>query len=84
MTRRIINLAAIALAAAPASAEPLLTGVVEDVNAQTIEMPSLPGSWQRRIEWMVPEGSEVSVGDVVVRLDPGDLISREEPPDGGA
>lgn len=57
---------------------PLLTGVVEDVNAQTIEMPSLPGSWQRRIEWMTQEGSEVAAGDVVVRLDPGDLIAQEE------
>ena len=78
MTRHVISLAVIVLASAPLRAEPLLTGVVEDVNAQTIEMPSLPGSWQRRIEWMVPEGSEVSIGDVVVRLDPGDLISREE------
>ena len=60
------------------AAGPLLTGVVEDVKAQTIEMPSLPGAWQRRIEWMVQEGSEVAVGDLVVRLDPGDLISREE------
>ena len=64
--------------AAPVSAQPLLTGVVEDVNAQTIEMPSLPGGWQRRIEWMVQEGSEVQIGDVVVRLDPGELISQEE------
>ncbi len=78
MIRLAISLLGTALAAAPVCAEPLLTGVVEDVNAQTIEMPSLPGSWQRRIEWMVPEGSEVGVGDVVVRLDPGDLISREE------
>lgn len=78
MTRRITSLAIIALAATTLRAEPLLTGVVEDVNAQTIEMPSLPGAWQRRIEWMAPEGSEVDVGDIVVRLDPGDLISREE------
>ncbi|MEM9529681.1 MAG: HlyD family efflux transporter periplasmic adaptor subunit [Pseudomonadota bacterium] len=63
---------------AVALAQPLLTGVVEDVQAQTIEMPSLPGAWQRRIEWMAVEGSQVAVGDVVVRLDPGDLISREE------
>ncbi len=56
----------------------LLTGVIEDVSAQTIEMPSLPGSWQRRIEWMVVEGTQVAVGDPVVRLDPGDLISQEE------
>ena len=69
----------LALAAAGTlSAGPLLTGVVEDVEAQTIEMPSLPGSWQRRIEWMAQEGSQVAVGDVVVRLDPGDLISQEQ------
>ena len=78
MTRRIISLLALAAATATANAEALLTGVVEDVNAQTIEMPSLPGAWQRRIEWMAPEGSEVAIGDVVVRLDPGDLIAREE------
>ena len=76
-TSRIAWLSALALAA-PASAGPLLTGVVEDVDAQTIEMPSLPGSWQRRIEWMMQEGAEVAVGDVVVRLDPGDLTAQEE------
>ena len=78
MTRRIISLLAGALAATTLQAEPLLTGVVEDGNAQTIEMPSLPGGWQRRIEWMAPEGSQVDVGAVVVKLDPGDLISQEE------
>lgn len=70
--------AAALLAVAPAAANPLLTGVIEDVDAQTIEMPSLPGGWQRRIEWMAPEGSEVAVGDLVVRLDPGSLIAEEE------
>ncbi|MEL7022802.1 MAG: hypothetical protein AAGL69_03580 [Pseudomonadota bacterium] len=59
-------------------ATPLLTGVIEDVAAQTIEMPSLPGGWQRRIEWMAPEGAEVSAGELVVRLDPGTLIGEEE------
>ncbi len=78
MRQRIETLLACALFAAPAYGQPLLTGVVEDVSAQTIEMPSLPGSWQRRIEWMAREGAEVAIGDVVVRLDPGDLISREE------
>ncbi|MBT8053414.1 MAG: HlyD family efflux transporter periplasmic adaptor subunit [Gammaproteobacteria bacterium] len=63
---------------APAAGSPLLTGVVEDVEAQTIEMPSLPGAWQRRIEWMAQEGTQLGVGDLAVRLDPGDLISREE------
>jgi multidrug efflux pump subunit AcrA (membrane-fusion protein) len=60
-----------------AGAGPLLTGVVEDLSAQTIEVPSLPGAWQRRIEWMVQEGSAVTAGDIVVKLDPGDLISQE-------
>jgi multidrug efflux pump subunit AcrA (membrane-fusion protein) len=69
----------LALAAAGhAAGGPLLTGVVEDVDAQTIEMPSLPGGWQRRVEWMVQEGSQVEAGDVVVRLDPGDLIAQED------
>lgn len=81
MIRRFTSLpgiAALAVSAGPAAGGPLLTGVVEDVNAQTIEMPSLPGSWQRRIEWMAVEGSEVSVGDTIVRLEPGDLTTQEE------
>lgn len=59
-------------------AGPLLTGVVEDISGQTIEMPSLPGSWQRQIAWMAPEGSEVAAGDLVVRIEPGDLVAQEE------
>jgi multidrug resistance efflux pump len=78
MIRKLTSALLLLSLAAPVAAGPLLTGIVEDVNAQTIEMPSLPGSWQRRIEWMSREGSEVAVGDVVVRLDPGDLIAREE------
>ena len=77
MIRSLISLSALFLSNA-AGAAPLLTGVVEDVNAQTIEMPSLPGAWQRQVEWMAREGSQVAVGDLVVRLDPGDLISQEE------
>ena len=77
MIRRCTSIALI-LASVPASADVLLTGIVEDVDAQTIEMPSLPGGWQRRVEWMAQEGSEVAIGDVVVRVDPGDLISQEE------
>lgn len=77
MIRHLTSLL-ILLAWNQAAAGPLLTGVVEDVKAQTIEMPSLPGAWQRRIEWMAPEGSEVAAGELVVRLDPGDLIWQEE------
>ena len=43
MTRRITSLLALALAVTAPGAEPLLTGVIEDGNAQIIEMPSLPG-----------------------------------------
>jgi HlyD family secretion protein len=78
MTRRVTSLFILLAAALPADAATLLTGVVEDVNAQTIEMPSLPGSWQRQVEWMAPEGSQVKAGDVVVRIEPGDLIAQEE------
>ncbi len=77
MTRLIPSLCLL-LAPAAWAGNPLLTGVVEDGEAQTIEMPSLPGGWQRQIEWMAPEGTEVAIGDVVVQLDPGSLISEEE------
>jgi len=75
---RLTSLLILCCLAGPAAAGPLLTGVVEDVNAQTFEMPSLPGAWQRQIAWMAPEGSEVAVGDLVVRIEPGDLIEQEE------
>jgi multidrug efflux pump subunit AcrA (membrane-fusion protein) len=77
MTRFISAIACLSLCAA-AHAAPLLTGVVEDISGQTIEMPSLPGSWQRQIAWMAPEGSQVEVGDLVVRIEPGDLVAQEE------
>ena len=75
---RLTSLLFFLLTCGPASAGPLLTGVVEDIKGQTIEMPSLPGSWQRQIAWMAPEGSEVEVGDLVVRIEPGDLVAQEE------
>lgn len=77
MTRATSLLLFLALSA-PAAAAPLLTGVVEDISGQTIEMPSLPGSWQRQIAWMAPEGSQVEAGDLVVRIEPGDLVAQEE------
>jgi len=60
------------------AAPPYLTGVVEDAESQIVEMPRLPGLWQRQIAWLAPEGSSVSPGDLIVRLDPGDLIARRE------
>ncbi len=79
--RRRASLAPVLLAScmAPAdAAPPYLTGVVEDGDAQIVEMPRLPGSWQRSVEWMAPEGSTVSVGDLIVRLNPGRLIVLEQ------
>ena len=78
MIRTLTSLVGAMAATLTVSAQPLLTGIVEDSLAQTIEMPSLPGGWQRQIEWMASEGTAVEVGDVVVRLDPGNLISDEE------
>ena len=60
------------------AAPPYLTGVVDDADSQVIEMPRLPGMWQRQVAWLAPEGSTVAPGDLVVRLDPGDLVAQEE------
>ena len=60
------------------AAPPYLTGVVDDADSQVIEMPRLPGMWQRQVAWLAPEGSSVAPGDLVVRLDPGDLVAQEE------
>ena len=65
-------------ASSVAAAPPYLTGVVDDAESQVIEMPRLPGMWQRQVAWLAPEGSTVAPGDLVVRLDPGDLIAQEE------
>ncbi|MXZ56392.1 MAG: hypothetical protein F4Z14_09535 [Gammaproteobacteria bacterium] len=56
----------------------LITGEIEDGNAQTVQMPRLPGSYSRTIAWMAPEGEEVNPGDEIIRLDPGDLESQLE------
>ncbi|MDA0792023.1 MAG: hypothetical protein O2780_21520, partial [Proteobacteria bacterium] len=72
---------ALCLLAAPLwawSGPPYVTGVVEDADAQIIEMPVLPNAWQSRIAWMAPEGTTVKVGDTVVRLDPGSLLTNED------
>ena len=57
---------------------PYLTGVIEDGGSQTIEMPSLPYSFLRQIAWLAPEGSRVSANEVVVRVQPGNLLEQEE------
>ena len=75
--RRLGCLAALAAFTVEA-APPYLTGVVDDADSQVIEMPRLPGMWQRQVAWLAAEGSTVAPGDLVVRLDPGDLVAQEE------
>ena len=57
---------------------PYLTGVVEDIGSQVIEMPAQFGFWARTVDWMAPEGQLVRQGDIVVRIDPGTLLETEE------
>jgi HlyD family secretion protein len=66
------------LPSAVVGAPPYLSGIIEDVGSQVIEMPRLPGAWQRTVAWMAPEGSTVDPGDLIVQLDPGTLIASEE------
>lgn len=62
------------------SGKTLLTGEIEDAAAQSILMPRfvISNANTRTVEWMAPEGSAVEVGDLVVRLDPSDLIAQKE------
>lgn len=76
--RRIPGGISALVACSVAAAPPYLTGVVDDADSQVIEMPRLPGMWQRQVAWLAAEGSTVAPGDLVVRLDPGDLIARGE------
>lgn len=57
---------------------PYLTGIVEDGDSQTIEMPNLPHTFRSQVEWLSPEGSQVNEGDVVVRIHPGSLMEMAE------
>ena len=63
-----------------ARSKTLLTGEIEDAAAQQILMPRfvISNANTRTVEWLAPEGSAVDVGDLVVRLDPSDLIAQKE------
>lgn len=77
--RSCLATAALCLASGDLLADPpFLVGQISDGESQQVIMPKLPGGWQRTIAWMAPEGTQVNPGDVIVRLDPGDLISQEE------
>ena len=58
------------------SAATYLTGRIEDEQSQKVEMPRLPGTWVRSVAWMAPEGEVVEAGDLIVTLDPGDLLTN--------
>lgn len=75
----VVGLALLIVSTTPVSGiGPLMTGEIEDGDAQRVEMPRLPGSFHRAIEWMAPEGTEVKPGDLVLKLDPGDLETQQE------
>ncbi len=59
-------------------AEPLLlTGQVEDVNAQNLVTP-WTNSWRTQVKWMVEEGKIVEQGDTIVIFDTSNLDAEIE------
>ncbi|HRQ64849.1 MAG TPA: efflux RND transporter periplasmic adaptor subunit [Xanthomonadaceae bacterium] len=69
----LLLLPALAFADAPV----LLTGTVEDAEAQRVVAPRVD-SWRVQVQWMAPEGEPVAAGELVVRFDPADLLNRVE------
>lgn len=55
----------------------LFTGVVFSQQAQEIFVP-LTNNWQARISMMLPEGTRVQIGDVVVEFDGSDVARQLE------
>jgi signal transduction histidine kinase len=78
---RLLTLAAVALGALAADIQAdeafLITGEVFSKQAQEIIVP-LTTNWQARISAMVPEGSFVEEGDVVVEFDGTDAARQLE------
>jgi multidrug resistance efflux pump len=78
---RLLTLAAVVLGALPADIQAdetfLITGEVFSQQAQEIIVP-LTTNWQARISAMVPEGSFVEEGDVVVEFDGTDAARQLE------
>lgn len=81
MTRRLdLGLLLVAVAcAAPARAgqQLLLTGEVRALEAETIYVPPSNSS-PVALRYLAPEGSQVAQGEVLVRIDPGDALTRIE------
>lgn len=73
-------LSALLLAATAATADtppPMLTGEVFSRQAQEIIVP-LTTTWRSRISTMVPEGSLVQAGDMVVEFDGTEAAAQLE------
>lgn len=65
--------------AAPALASPpvLLTGQVRALESENIYVPPSSNS-PIALRYLAPEGESVAPGDVLIRIDPGDALSRIE------
>lgn len=69
-------LLALALAGAPTSAGPLMvSGQVRALDAEPILMPQSDIA-PATLQYLVPEGTRVVPGDVLIRLDPGNSLSQ--------
>lgn len=52
------------------------TGMLEAAVAYEIGPPSARDFWEYNLTWMIPEGSQVSKGDVIARFDTTELDDR--------
>ncbi|HRQ35675.1 MAG TPA: HlyD family efflux transporter periplasmic adaptor subunit [Chiayiivirga sp.] len=70
------GLLALALSSAPALAGPLmLTGQVRALDAEPILMPQSDVA-PATLRYLIPEGTQVQPGDVLIRLDPGNSLNN--------
>ncbi|WP_447070929.1 HlyD family secretion protein [Shewanella algae] len=60
------------------AAQLLLTGKVSSAKSQTFSVPKAGDAWRYQIQWMLPEGSLVSPGQVVVVFDKSQVANQIE------
>ena len=79
MSARISRWLAISLLLAPGvqAAPVMLTGQVRALDAEAIMVP-ISDTSPTTLRYLVPEGSQVQVGDVLVRVDPGQYLAAVE------
>jgi len=53
-----------------------VTGDLAAVDSERIQPPAIQGVWNFKIAWLAAEGSDVKIGDPIVRFDPSDLETR--------